>query len=461
MEKIIDPNRRKSTTIVKRNYIGRFIVYTICLTTILPEVYHQGAHFYVWLYGTSFMILFPHLAYFLAKKAAIPQKMELNNMLIEGFNIGFFCTFISFSLWPIYSMLIPSIIYVGFYGGWRFYLKVIGFIIAGILVSGLLFGFNLDFDSGSISTYTSAIAIPIMVFALVINIQNDYKRSREKVRKSKEQLQELANKLSKYLSPQVYSQIFLGKKEVRLESYRKKLTVFFSDIVGFTELTDSMESEAVSALLNNYFNEMAKIALKHGGTIDKYMGDAIMIFFGDPESKGEKEDAVACVMMAIEMRERLTSLRQEWKRRGIAKGLHVRMGINTGYCTVGNFGSEDRLDYTIIGGQVNLANRLESNAPIDQILISESTYLLVRDKVYCEEKEEIFAKGIARPVQTYQVVGVIKEEESIISKSGNGFSIEVDFENAEQEQLEQVLQQLLRQTKKKKKDQYNKCLLIN
>ncbi|MGK0290220.1 MAG: adenylate cyclase, partial [bacterium] len=196
---------------------------------------------------------------------------------------------------------------------------------------------------------------------------------------AKEQLLEnLSSKLSKYLSPQVYDSIFSGKKDVKLESYRKELTIFFSDIQGFTSLTDSMESEALTELLNQYLNEMSEIALKYGGTLDKFIGDAIMIFFGDPETKGMQEDALTCARMAIEMRKRMEELRSEWITKGVDVPLHIRIGINTGYCTVGNFGSESRLDYTIIGGQVNLASRLETNAEPDQILISHRTYTLIK-----------------------------------------------------------------------------------
>jgi adenylate cyclase len=95
-----------------------------------------------------------------------------------------------------------------------------------------------------------------------------------------------SHKLSKYLSPQVYASIFSGEKNVKIEAYRKKLTVFFSDIKGFTELTNRLEPEDLSSLLNSYLNEMSKIAVKYGGTIDKFVGDAILIFFGDPETKG-------------------------------------------------------------------------------------------------------------------------------------------------------------------------------
>jgi class 3 adenylate cyclase/integral membrane sensor domain MASE1 len=226
----------------------------------------------------------------------------------------------------------------------------------------------------------------------------------QEVRSKKEQLEVLSSKLSKYLSPQVYRSIFVGQQDVKLESRRRDLTVFFSDIQGFTETTDTIEPEQLVGLLNNYLNDMAVIALRYGGTIDKFIGDAILIFFGDPETKGKQQDALACVCMALEMRERMKSLRLEWESKGISRPLHIRMGINTGYCTVGNFGSEDRLDYTIIGGQVNAASRLQTLSAADEILISHETYLLVKDEVACEPKGEVHVKGIAHPILTYQVL---------------------------------------------------------
>ena len=217
-------------------------------------------------------------------------------------------------------------------------------------------------------------------------------------------LEQLSDQLAKYLSPQVYESIFTGKKTVKLESRRKKLTVFFSDIVGFTETADRLESEDLTQLLNHYLTEMSKIALDHGATIDKYVGDAIVIFFGDPETEGVKKDTLACVKMAIAMRRRMGELQSVWRKAGIEKPLVCRIGINTGFCTVGNFGSEARMDYTIIGGGVNLASRLESAATPGEILISYETYSQVKDQILCEEQDTITVKGIAYPVATYQVV---------------------------------------------------------
>ena len=219
----------------------------------------------------------------------------------------------------------------------------------------------------------------------------------------------LSSKLAKYLAPQVYDSIFTGQQDVKIVSTRKKLTVCFSDLVGFTEITDKMESEDLTQLLNHYLTEMSKIALQYGATIDKYVGDAIVMFFGDPTTLGVKQDALACVQMAIAMQQRVGELAEEWRTIGIETPLRCRIGIHTGYCTVGNFGSEDRMDYTMIGGTVNLASRLEHEAPPGRVLISFETYAHVKDDVHCEERGHVQVKGILQPVATYAVLGLRKD----------------------------------------------------
>ena len=221
----------------------------------------------------------------------------------------------------------------------------------------------------------------------------------------------LSSKLAKYLAPQVYNSIFTGQQEVKIVSKRKKLTVCFSDLVGFTEITDKMELEDLTHLLNHYLTEMSKIALQYGATIDKYVGDAIVMFFGDPTTLGVKEDAVACVQMALAMQKRVGELAEQWRNSGIETPLRCRIGIHTGYCTVGNFGSDDRMDYTMVGGTVNLASRLEHESPPGGVLISFETYAHVKDDVHCEERGRLQVKGIAEPVATYAVIGLHQDLE--------------------------------------------------
>jgi len=225
----------------------------------------------------------------------------------------------------------------------------------------------------------------------------------ERITEQNRMLESLSNQLSKYLSPQVYSSIFSGQQQVVIASKRKKLTIFFSDIAGFTETTDDLESEELTTLLNHYLTEMSKIALEYGATIDKYIGDAILIFFGDPDSHGVKEDAVACVNMAVAMQRRMRELQAQWRTQGLERPFQLRIGINTGYCTVGNFGSEDRMDYTIIGGEVNLAARLQTHADAGGILLAHETWSLTCDIVATEEREPLSIKGFSKPVRNYAV----------------------------------------------------------
>jgi class 3 adenylate cyclase len=220
-------------------------------------------------------------------------------------------------------------------------------------------------------------------------------------------LAQLSMKISRYLSPQIYKSIFSGQKDVTIHTERKKLTIFFSDIKDFTATTERLQPEQVTSLLNEYFTEMSNIALKHGGTIDKFVGDAILIFFGDPESKGEAEDAKACLHMAADMQRRLAELNVKWRNEGVEHPFRVRMGINTGYCNVGNFGSADRMDYTIIGAEANLAARLQSIAEPGHIVVSYETYALVRDILVAHALPAITMKGISREVVPYAVEGML------------------------------------------------------
>lgn len=217
----------------------------------------------------------------------------------------------------------------------------------------------------------------------------------------------LQNKMRKYLSPQLYQALVGGTTEVNTKSHaRTHLSIYFSDVVGFSDLTDSIEPELLSDILNSYLTRMSEIALKHGGTIDKFIGDAIMVFFGAPEYIDDVTHAQSCVRMALDMREALFQLRETWKIKGITRNLQIRAGINSGICTVGNFGSDYRMDYTIIGGQVNLAARLEAAASPDGIYMSETTYSLVEEIVEARRVGPLQVKGIHTPVEVWELIGL-------------------------------------------------------
>lgn len=253
-------------------------------------------------------------------------------------------------------------------------------------------------------------------------------------------------KISKYLSPHVYKSIFSGERDAIIATERKKLTIFFSDIMDFTQTTERLQPEELTALLNEYFTEMSVIAHQYGATVDKFIGDAILAFFGDPETRGTREDAMACVEMAVAMQQRPDDLNLEWRRRGIERPFRARIGINTGYCNVGNFGSNDRMDYTIIGADANLAARLESIAEPGGIVISYETYALVQDHVKARQLKPITLKGISREIVPYAVEsihnqGLVSDIDKIETVSDH-LQLKLDLTNLGSEEAAVVESQL-------------------
>jgi class 3 adenylate cyclase len=208
--------------------------------------------------------------------------------------------------------------------------------------------------------------------------------------------------LSKYLSPEISKSIIAGH-EVRVESYEKQMTIFFSDMTGFCQLSEQLSNEKLTWLINTYLEEMSDIIFKFGGTLDKVIGDSIMVFFGDPHSRGEINDAVACVTMALAMNEAMQKLRHQWLDSGIKNPPSHRIGINTGFCKVGNFGTETKLDYTVMGTAVNLASHIESVANSNEIVLSEQTYQLVKDRIQCERKQDD-SEWLAKSLRLYSVI---------------------------------------------------------
>lgn len=181
----------------------------------------------------------------------------------------------------------------------------------------------------------------------------------------------------------------------------KSLAVLFSDIAGFTSWSSTRDPETIRNVLNEYFSKMASIVFKYNGTIDKYIGDGLMVFFGDPETL--ENPSKNAIQAALEMQRSCEELRELWKDSG-KMDIHIRIGINYGDVVVGNMGSKQRMDYTVLGSHVNLAQRLESNAPVDGILISEAVYNEVKGLTFNIEKHtDIKAKGFDNLIKTYTV----------------------------------------------------------
>lgn len=251
------------------------------------------------------------------------------------------------------------------------------------------------FDLGAVDFISKPTSAPIVKARV---------RSQIELKQQRDILREAPEKLSHYLSPQIVRSIFDGTSDAEIKTTRKKLTVFFSDLCNFTVKSDTMEPEDLAIFINTYLDRMARIAIEMGGTLDKFIGDGIMIFFGDPESKGVKEDAVACVEMALKMQEAILELPAVYAAQGINMDIKARMGIHTGYCHVGNFGSNTKMEYTLLGRNVNVASRMETNGAPGKVHISMETYGLVRENFSCVARDrELVVKGITKPLHTYYV----------------------------------------------------------
>lgn len=216
-------------------------------------------------------------------------------------------------------------------------------------------------------------------------------------------LEVMSKALAKYLPRQLWDSLLADEGPRSIGAKRKQLTVFFGDIVGFTRLSQQLEPDQLMYILNDFFSEMSAIGLKHGATLDKFVGDAVVMFFGDPTSNGVSQDAASCIRMAVEMQERMIDLRAKWKDLGYQRPFHMRVGIHSGSCSVGNFGSDERMSYTIVGLDVNLAARVEKLGMPDEVTVTGETFELVKDQFEGSSYGKVHVAGIARDLELYSI----------------------------------------------------------
>jgi class 3 adenylate cyclase len=380
------------------------------------------------------------------------DKVEnLNTWLAiaDGFLISLAISELDYTPWP--SLLLVSILQFNALaqGGVKQWLEMNIGVLFGLLIGVFLLGnqvINYDtHNSLNAVVLIGAFSYLCLYGAYTYNYQQRLVASNLKFQQNSDTYRSHAYKLSRYLPSPVAAMI--KGKSISLETERKRITVFFSDIVGFTELSEELEAETLTELLNSYLSEMSRVANHFHGTVDKFMGDAIMVLFGDdPQtSKGIKKDAINCVSMALAMTKRMRELQPQWAEMGIKKPLQIRIGINSGYCTVGTFGTNKNLDYTALGAHVNLASRLESAGQPGNILISHETWSLIKDVILCRDKGQIKAKGFSYPIHVYEVVGLRKDlggTQTYISENTEGYSLHLDMEKIKNYNKDKILQSL-------------------
>lgn len=256
------------------------------------------------------------------------------------------------------------------------------------------------------ATWIASVMVPLQLvfavaFVLSLLVIQARRLQETRIAEAQKQLQHSNWLISRYVPSQVAKRVMSEHGELPTQHERRRLTIFFSDLVGFTDIAEELEPEDLSRVLNEYFTEMTDIAERHGGTVDELQGDAILVLFGAPEATDDRDHAVRAVRMAIEMQAMMETLNARWARYGIGETIAVRMGINTGVVTIGNFGSPQRMKYAALGKHVNLAARLQTNCEPGKVLFSHATWLLTQEEVPSLRMGEVTLKGIVKPVMTY------------------------------------------------------------
>lgn len=264
---------------------------------------------------------------------------------------------------------------------------------------------NLDKNNVNIlSSYIRQISMAIKNSLLYTALKSNTK----KLTQTHQKLEDISKDLGKYLSPQVVDKIFHNKIQEQVETKKKYLTIFMSDIVSFTNTVDRADAaelnQELNAELNQYLSAMTKIAFDYGGTVNKYIGDAILIIFGDPNTLGSRKDAIQAVRMADKMLKELDRLNETLKVMRFDGQLRVRIGICSGYATVGNYGSEYHMDYTVVGSVANLASRLHDIAEPDTIIVTNTTRKLIENNFKMSDYGLYEIQGFDEKIQTWKIL---------------------------------------------------------
>lgn len=227
-----------------------------------------------------------------------------------------------------------------------------------------------------------------------------------KVLTEEENVKYIRSTFSKFVAKDIVNELLENPESLKLGGEKKELTVFFSDIRGFTTMSESLSPENLVHLLNEYLSTMTDLVIAYRGTIDKYMGDAIMAFWGAPV-KNEDHAYFACITALVQLEE-LKKLQDRWAEQGYPI-IDIGIGLNSGDAVVGNMGSSHRMDYTVMGDTINLGSRLEGTNKQygTRIIISEFTYAKVKDRIYARELDDIRVKGKNEPVKIFELLGLV------------------------------------------------------
>ncbi|PID37695.1 MAG: guanylate cyclase [Pseudomonadales bacterium] len=434
----------KSSVTKKINYYDALIIMVVSAMVIASKIQYDVDSNYVSIDAVNLSDIFAMITFLLSAiltlldlKGYDTELMAYGSIFLAGAFIGIshFDLLIMFALLLSLGIRVAKSPELGYF---PVFISTAFAITLGFLVGYFFDVFQAPlFASTIIGKYPTVLLILLVaaiVFRAFSNAFDEVYEIEEKCEEQQTRIKELTyinNSLARFVPHQIWQPLIRDNTPASLFNKRAKLTIVFSDIIGFTQLSDNLSPDVLTEILNTYMNRMTIVAKRHDAVLDKFIGDGMMCFFGTHGHRSVEENAVACVEMALDMRREMRDLRRKWQSEGF-EGLYVRIGINTGFCHVGNFGTDIRMSYTIIGKEVNLASRLESVAGQDEIVISQSTYDYVNSDYVCEKVGNVKLKGFEEPVTCWRV----KEPVNTQAKAAQwvdhelpGFNLHLNFQD--------------------------------
>ncbi|AXQ30734.1 hypothetical protein D0B54_19505 [Solimonas sp. K1W22B-7] len=261
-------------------------------------------------------------------------------------------------------------------------------------------------DAQNNPVWFTAVSLHILVLlgfcvSLCILFQRTQHSQRARVRQAHESLERANRLIRRYVPARLAEQIASGAHLESTKPERRKLTIVFVGVEGFIGAAEELEAEDLAAILGEYLSEMVAIADRHDGTVAHVLGDSMLILFGAPHFTDDRDHALRAIRMALEMQQRVDGLRDMWSRHGLNQPFRIRIGINSGYASVGDFGSQERKLYSGIGLQTHVAESIQEHCGPGQVLISHPTWALVQDEVSCPSCADIAVKGLGYPLRVY------------------------------------------------------------
>lgn len=270
-----------------------------------------------------------------------------------------------------------------------------------IVVTGF-WGWSVEDDAvWNVEQATLLVSAAISVLIIGPVVAGTTERGLRAAYASERTIEQQRSLIRRYAPSSVVSRIELGDHTVD-HPQRRKVTVFFSDVVGFTSLADRVDPEALAEIVNDYLGALADLIERHGGTLNEFAGDGVMAIFGAPDEMEPTDQVLAAIAAAQELQASLPTWSRDWYQHGIIEDAQARVGINTGTVSVGTFGSTVRATYTGIGLQTNIAARVQAEAKPGGILLSNTSWHLVKDQVECEPRGDVMVKGVHFPIELYE-----------------------------------------------------------